>query len=368
MGLIDRLRIKMLLRKQTGGQYLALSKICGWGALVIVALLFLNASRVWDAHAMLSPTQIAGHTWWYALDYVWKNLLYLLRLTDAPHFSVSQQLAVENVSTGLFALMVGAVLAVPGVSFQAFFQNPISAPSVLGLTNACGAGFAICVALGLYSEVMNLSLFSFPFLLGFGSVLLVLVLSILLGHGRIHMDLLILAGVVSSSFFNTIYLAVQYTLEPGKQQILNGVYLGHLNGLPSGEKAVVFYCALLIGIVPMFLLGYRMNLLSFGREQARALGVHTNVLGLVILLSGTLVEVVVLLFCGMIGWIGLVVPHLARFCVGAEIRRVLPVSMLFGGIFLLITDLLNLPAGMGAPMIGVPIFLYLLAKNRGVKV
>jgi iron complex transport system permease protein len=127
---------------------------------------------------------------------------------------------------------------------------------------------------------------------------------------------------------------------------------------------------LIIGMLPMWLLRYRINALSFGKEQARALGVNTNLLGIIVLLTSTFMEAYIIAMFGIVGWVGLVVPHISRLFVGADLRRLLPMSMLTGAIMVLAAQAITqlsyyLTVGIVVSLIGTPVFLYLLAKNRG---
>ncbi|MFT9056386.1 MAG: iron ABC transporter permease [Ethanoligenens sp.] len=281
------------------------------------------------------------------------------------HQSQSAPDSFSQLQTAVFAMFTGIALAVPGVGFQAVFRNPVASPSVLGVTNACGTGLAIFVYLSGSLTIITAAAVFGAFICGFASVGLVIAISAAMSRGRLSADTLLLTGIVLSALFNAIYLSVLAKMQGSQMSLVNGAFsLGNIGTAPQ-----TLLPALAVGIVPLWLLRSRINVLAFGKEQAQALGINTRVLSLLILLTSTFLEATIITACGIIGWVGLVVPHISRLLVGADVRRVLPMSMLAGAILVLasniVSQFLHIPVGTVVAFVGTPLFLYLLAKNRG---
>lgn len=311
-----------------------------------------------------SLSEVFNYTYWSIEKGLHPNSLLV-----QSHIPAINPSSVEMLKYSVIAILAGIGLAVPGVGFQAFFRNQIASPSVLGVTNACGAGLAIATYISGSLTVVTGAMVWVSFIFGLLSIVLVVFITTMISHGRIHADTLLLIGLIFSAFFSTIYISVLFKMQASQIAMVNSKFsMGYLYGDWITIKNLIL--VLIIGMIPMWLLRYRINALSFGKEQARALGVNTSLLGIIVLLTCTFMEAYIIAMFGIVGWVGLVVPHISRLFVGADLRRLLPMSMLTGAIMVLAAQAITqlsyyLTVGIVVSLIGTPVFLYLLAKNRG---
>jgi len=265
----------------------------------------------------------------------------------------------------LMACLVGCALSAAGTAFQGVFHNPMASPDILGASSGAAFGAALAILLGGSSRTITLSAFCFG-LLTVGLVLLI-------AHRAPGARLinLILAGIMLSSLFNAGTSYIKLVADPTNQlpQItywlmgsLSGTRLAHI---PPAALPIA------LGLVPLFLLRWQLNLLSLGEREARSLGVDTHRVRLALLLFATLVTAASVSFSGMIGWVGLVVPHLCRKLLGSDHRYLMPGSFLCGAAFLLLVDdvsrnllAVEIPIGILTALIGAPFFLYLITRKE----
>lgn len=345
-------------------------KVMTTGIIVLTALfLFSLCVNVLGRERGLNPLprslrEVSNYIYWSIQGAIHPNSL--LVKSNISEFNLS---SVEMLKYSIIAIIAGAGLAVPGVGFQAFFRNQVASPSVLGVTNACGAGLAIATYASGSLTVINRSMVWVSFLFGLSSIALVIFISTMISRGRIHADTLLLIGLIFSAFFSTIYISILFKMEGSQMAMVNSKFsMGFLYGDWITIKN--FILVIIIGMLPLWLFRYRINALAFGKDQARALGVNTGLLGAIVLVSCTFMEAYIIAMFGIVGWVGLVVPHISRIFVGADIRRLLPMSMLNGAIMVLAAQAITqlsyyLTVGIVVSLIGTPVFLYLLAKNRG---
>jgi iron complex transport system permease protein len=265
------------------------------------------------------------------------------------------------------AMMVGASLATAGASYQGLFRNPVVSPDILGASAGAGFGAALAIILSLNSFGIEISAFVF----GLGAVILSYAISLAIGRGKDVVLILVLTGMVVSNLFSSLISIAKYVADPENK--LPAITFWLLGGLSSANstQAVILFIPLLIGTVPLFLLRYKLNVLSFGDEEAQAMGVDTRKIRLIIIICATLLTTAAVSICGMIGWVGLIIPHIARLLVGPNYKVLLPVSFLIGSIFLLGMDDLarslfvtEVPLGILTSFFGAPFFLYLLVKGK----
>lgn len=265
------------------------------------------------------------------------------------------------------AIVIGGALATAGASYQGLFRNPMVSPDLLGASS--GAAFGAAITLLFDGSLLEVQIVAFIF--GLIAVGISYSVSNIVSRGQNMILNLVLTGMVVTSLFSAFISLIKYVADTNTKLpaitywLLGGLTSIHTSDLPMLIGPVV------IGLVPLILLRYRLNVLSFGEEEARALGVNTKVIRLVNILCATLVTSASVAAGGMIGWVGLVIPHLARLLVGPNNEVVLPVSMLIGGIFLLLVDDITrvffsaeVPLGVLTALVGAPFFLYLLAKGR----
>ncbi len=264
----------------------------------------------------------------------------------------------------LLACVVGCCLSAAGASYQGVFQNPMAAPDILGASSGAALGAALAILLGLGSTL--------TVVFAFAASLLTVFVVIFVGNrvkGKRVVGL-ILTGIMISSLVSSGTSFIKLIADPQDQlPAITYWLMGSLNGTqPEDVKFAAI--PMLIGLVPLLLLRWRLNILTFGDEEAKTMGINAKRLRTVVILCATLVTAASVSVSGMIGWIGLVIPHLARRLVGNNYKSLLPASMLMGALFLLIVDDVSrtlftteIPIGILTSLIGAPFFLYLISRD-----
>jgi iron complex transport system permease protein len=263
------------------------------------------------------------------------------------------------------AMAVGAALAGAGAAYQNLFKNPLVSPDILGVSAGCALGAGLAILFGL-SIVMIQGL---AFAGGIAAVSLVLAVGTWV-RGRDPILTLILTGVVVGSLFGAGIALVKYLADPYNQlPAITFWLLGSFAGALPKDLAVALP-VMLAGIVPLVLLRWRIDLLALSEDEARSLGLDVAKLRLAVIGCATLVTASAVAIAGVIGWVGLVIPHAARLLVGAGFARVLPLSLVLGAAFMLAVDTIcrtvsatEVPPGVATAFVGTPVFILLLAAT-----
>src|SRR3954469_5683868 len=278
--------------------------------------------------------------------------------------------AVENViwqvrgPRVLAAALVGAALAVAGTAFQGLFRNPLVSPDLLGASS----GAALGAVLGIYFSLGVFAIQAFAFIGGLIAVAAVYMIGSAV-RSRDPILVLVLTGVVIGALLGAGVGLVKYLADPYNQ--LPAMTFWLLGSLAATGVAdlLPLLGPVAIGTIVLVALRWRMNVMSLPDEEARALGVATGPLRIAIVIAATLVTSASVATSGIIGWVGLVVPHLARALVGPDFARLIPAAALLGGGFLLVIDTLartmaaiEIPLGILTAVIGTPFFIWLLAS------
>ena len=264
----------------------------------------------------------------------------------------------------LAAAIIGAALSIAGVSYQGMFQNPMVSPDILGASSGAGFGAALAILLG--AGYMGISVAAFLF--GLAAVMLAYGISRV---SRINATLaMILAGMMIGSLFTSCTSFVKLVADT--EQTLPAITYWLMGSLVSIKPQDVAFAIvpIIAGSVPLFLLKWRMNLLTVGEEEAQAMGINTRALRLVVIVCATLLTTSSVAISGMIGWVGLVIPHFCRMIFGYDYRKIIPASALFGATFLMVVDNIarlattaEIPLGILTSFVGAPIFVYLILKG-----
>lgn len=268
----------------------------------------------------------------------------------------------------IFAVLVGAALASSGAVYQGLFRNPLVSPDILGVSSGAAVGASIAIILSFNNIGVQAMAFGF----GLAAVFLVVFISSLIAKGRINLLVMVLTGVVISSLFGAFSSLLKFLADSeDKLPEITFWLMGSLARTGGYENLSVLLIVVCVALVPLFLLRYKLNALSFGEEEARAMGLNVKVYNFIIIVCATLLTATCVAFCGIVGWVGLVVPHIVRFIVGANFITLLPASMLVGGLFLLVVDSLarsmlasEIPLGVLTSLLGAPLFIYLLYKSK----
>jgi iron complex transport system permease protein len=269
------------------------------------------------------------------------------------------------------AMLVGASLALSGAAYQSLFKNPLVSPDILGVSHGAGVGAALAILAGAPSIVVQ----GGAFCLGILTVVLVLSLTRIFGNSRNTTVVLILTGTVMNAFFSSIISFIKY-LADTTTKLPDIVFwlMGSFARSGNNRNVVVMFFVFLAGTIPLFLLRWKINVLSFGDEEARSMGVNVKRTRTVVIFASTLVTATSVSLCGTIQWVGLIVPHISRLLVGPNNRALFPVAGLLGALFMLVVDDFarviipgELPVGAITAFIGAPLFLYMLLNGRGKK-
>ncbi len=265
----------------------------------------------------------------------------------------------------LLALMVGCCLSVAGAAYQGTFQNPLVSPDILGASQGAAFGAAVGILLGLASAGVS----AVAFAMALFTVFLVLLISSR-AKGN-HMMVVVLAGVMVSSLFQAGVSYAKLVADP-TDELADITYwlMGSLTGAKMSQVAAVFPI-MLIGCVVLFGLRWRINILTMGDDEASTMGVNARLIRVIVIIAATLITAACVSVTGMIGWVGLVIPHLCRMLVGADYKKLIPASMLMGAGFLLVVDdvarlatTAEIPIGILTAFVGAPFFLYLITRKK----
>ena len=285
------------------------------------------------------------------------------RASDAPQAAQDVVLMVRGPRV-LAAVLVGAALAVSGTAFQGLFRNPLVSPDILGASS----GAALGAVVGIYFSLNVIGIEALAFAGGIAAVAAVYAIGSAV-QARDPILVLVLTGVVIGALLGSCVGLVKYLADPYNQlPAMTFWLLGSLAATNVGDLLPLFG-PIAFGTLVLMALRWRMNVMSLPEEEARSLGVPTGLLRSAIIAAATLVTSASVAAAGVIGWVGLVVPHLARSLVGPDFARLIPTAAILGGGFLLLIDTLartaapiEIPLGILTAFVGTPFFIWLLAS------
>lgn len=267
----------------------------------------------------------------------------------------------------LAALVIGAALAGAGCAFQGIFKNPMVSPDLLGASGGAGFGAALAILLGFGTVGVQAGAFA----MGLVAVLVTYTLSSVLSRSNNSILIMVLSGMVVANLFQALISAVKFVADPNS--VLPEITFWLMGGLSTVKTSDLpgLTIAFLVGAVGLLVMRWRINVLSLGDDEALSLGVNVNRSRKVVIAFATLLTAASVSIAGMVGWVGLIIPHLARALVGADQRRLLPASMMLGATFLLAVDdvcrsvyTTEIPLSILTSIIGLPLFIYLITRTR----
>jgi iron complex transport system permease protein len=344
-------------RVLTRSRWLAiLSVLAAASALVIVAALRLGAEDIsWAAAARILLQAVSGR-----------------QAEAASHDSAAIILLQVRLPRVLLAFMVGGCLAAVGVGLQALLRNPLADPYVLGISSGAALGSAIALLLGIGTTVLAVS--ALPLCAFAGALIsILLVYRIAVSYGHLPVHTLLLAGVILNAIFSAMIMFITSIIDPNRAFAIMSWLMGTLMA-PDYPALAALAVYLLVGGLILFRQGGALNLMTLGEEPARALGVEVERVKKIVFVCAALLTGAVVSVSGLIGFVGMVVPHAMRLLTGADHRLLLPASALVGGMFLTAADALartvlapaEIPVGVVTALVGGPFFIYLLmVKKRG---
>ena len=282
--------------------------------------------------------------------------------TDVQNYSIIVNLRLPRI---LMAIIVGAGLTCAGNTFQSLFSNPLATPDILGVASGTcvGAILAIILSCGILGTQL--------IALAFGLVSVLFTIKIAGRNKNGSMIYLVLAGVIASSLFNAIGSLLKYTADP--QDKLPEITYWLMGSFTSAtyQKLLIGSPLIIVGIVIIYLLRWRLNILALSEDEAKASGIDLKKTRMIFILASTLITASAVSMCGQIGWIGLLIPHCARMLVGSNNRYVVPLSISLGASFMILIDTLSrsltvieLPLSVLTAIIGAPVFILLLNRSK----
>lgn len=284
---------------------------------------------------------------------------------DAICVNVVMQVRLPRI---LLSMIIGAGLACSGASYQCLFGNPLVSPDILGVSAGAGFGASLAILLSANSAIVQIQA------LVFGLLAVGIVLFISRVQKKTELYMLVLSGTIVGALFEAFISLIKYVADP--QDKLPAITVWLMGSLASASYQKVAIAA--VTIIPcmaiLFLLRWKMNLLSLSEEEAKSLGIRVEQLRIVIIVVSTLMTAVSVSLCGIIGWIGLVIPHIVRFLVGNDHRGLIPACMISGAAYLLLIDSMartitaaEIPLSILTAIIGAPFFAVILRRTMGGK-
>ena len=277
--------------------------------------------------------------------------------------SVIINVRLPRIITGL---VVGAGLSAAGLSFQGVFSNPLATPDILGVSSASSLGAVI----GILLSFSNLSIQALALVFG----LIGVVLTLYIGKTRTKSStiMLILAGLVVSSLSNALASLLKYTADPTDKLPAISYWLMGSFARSSYKNLILSAPLIIFGIILIRLLIFKLNIMSLSEDEAKSLGVNVKKTRLIFIFASTLITASSISMCGQVGWIGLIIPHMARMMVGANNTHTLPFSLSLGASLMVLIEALSrtvsvieLPISVLTAIIGAPIFVSLIRKTGG---
>jgi iron complex transport system permease protein len=260
--------------------------------------------------------------------------------------------------------VIGAALSAAGAAYQGMFRNPMVSPDILGASS--GAGYGAALAIFLHFGYWGISISAF--VTGLGAMLLTMLIS---RASRLNPVLsLVLAGIMVGSLFSSCTSYIKLIADT--LNTLPAITFWLMGSLVSIKPDDLLFVTIpvLLGMVPLILLRWRINLLTVSEDEAKSLGIHTGMLRAIVIVCATLMTAASVSVSGMIGWVGLVIPHFGRMIFGVDFRRLIPASILMGASFLIVVDNVartittnEIPIGILTSFIGAPVFVCLILRG-----
>lgn len=267
----------------------------------------------------------------------------------------------------ILAMTVGCSLSVSGAVYQCVFKNPMASPNILGTSSGAGLGTALAIIFSFGAVYTQMISFAFGLL----AVAITYAISAKIGRSGNLILVFVLTGILVSTVFQALISLVKYTADPYEK--LPAITFWLMGSLSTAGKndILIILIPFLLGIVPLFLMRWRLNILSLGDEDIKCLGIDVRNLRLIVIGCSTLLTASCVSVAGIIGWVGLIVPHIARMLVGSNFIALLPASALIGATYLLLIDdaargifKAEIPLSILTALIGAPYFIYLLVKTK----
>ncbi|MBQ7942478.1 MAG: iron ABC transporter permease [Lachnospiraceae bacterium] len=299
------------------------------------------------------------------IEIIIANFKNALENMDKIRVNVVMQVRLPRI---LLSMIIGAGLACSGASYQCLFGNPLVSPDILGVSAGAGFGASLGILLSAGSAVVQIQA------LCFGLLAVAIVLFISRVQKKTELYMLVLSGVIVGALFEALVSLIKYVADPQDKLPAITVWLMGSLASASYQKVAIAAVTIVPCMIVLFVLRWKMNLLSLSEEEAKSLGVRVDQLRIVIIVVSTLMTAVSVSLCGIIGWIGLVIPHIGRFFIGNDHRGLIPACIILGATYLLLIDTIartltaaELPLSILTAIIGAPFFAIILRRTMGGK-
>ncbi|MBQ9845329.1 MAG: iron ABC transporter permease [Oscillospiraceae bacterium] len=327
-----------------------------WATIIILPFVIFFASLFMGRYSV-SPTEVVQ---------IFANYFFGANYTQTWEDSAAKVIIQVRFPRAVMAALVGAGLSSSGAAFQGMFQNPLVSPFILGVS----AGASFGAALGLVMSLPSLAVQGMAFIFGIFAVAITYFLAHIYKSTPVLM--LVLSGTVVSAFFQALLQILKFTAEGDEKLPAITFWLMGSLGSVGLNDLVISIIPVIICLIGLWILSWRINVLSMGDREARSLGVHTERIKVGIIIFSTVLTSTAVSICGIIGWVGQVIPHFCRMLVGPDHKKLIPATMFVGASYILIVDNLcrqltatEIPLGILTAIIGAPVFAFLLRKTKG---
>lgn len=293
------------------------------------------------------------------LKILFNEIYPIFKLGDIPERAILFDIRLPRI---LLAGIVGAILSSAGVTLQGIFRNPLVDPFILGIS--AGAAFGCALTIG-YINFLPIQLTAFIF----ASLAIIIAYSVARSQGEVSTHTLILSGIIVSAFFTALVSMVKFFVDPNKLQSIVFWLMGSFS-LADWRAVKVAALGILMGVLPIYLMRWRLNILSLGDEEAKALGINIKRERLLFITFSSFAVAIATSLCGIIGWVGLIVPHMVRMLIGPDHKTLVPLSISLGATFMITADTLSrtitnfdIPIGIITTLTGAPFFIYLMRRR-----
>lgn len=266
------------------------------------------------------------------------------------------------------AILVGGALSVSGATYQGLFRNPMVSPDILGASAGASVGACFMMLMNQNAVMIQIG----AFVMGIFAVALSYFLSKAIGRGTNMVLLLVLCGMTVNTLFQAFVSIIKYLADTESQLPEMTYWLMGSIAKVSYKDLLFFLIPFLIGVIPILALRWKLNVLSFGEDEAKAMGVNVSSVRVVCIICATLLTAAVVSIAGTIGWVGLMIPHLVRFITGPNNKTLIPMSLFTGALFMLVIDdfcrallAYEIPLGVLTSLLGAPFFIFILFKRKG---
>lgn len=266
------------------------------------------------------------------------------------------------------AVLVGGALSFSGATYQSLFRNPMVSPDILGASAGASVGACLMMLMEQSSVIVQIGAFAF----GIIAVLFSYLLSQTVGKTGNSTLVLVLCGMTVGALFQAFVSIIKYLADPDSQLPEMTYWLMGSIAKVDIHDIYIFLPAVVLGTIPILILSWKLNIMSLGEDDAKAMGVNVPLIRIICIICSTLLTASVVSYAGTIGWVGLMIPHLCRLMIGSNNRYLLPLSFLGGSLFLLIIDDLcrtlfayEIPLGVLTSILGTPFFIFILCRRKG---